>query len=45
MRKQNKTNSEPVLLTTVSSNYQLGLVQSILDCLLYTSFKLLYLHG
>lgn len=31
MRKQNKTNSEPVLLTTVSSNYQLGLVQSILE--------------
>ena len=31
MRKQNKTNSEPVLLTTVSSNYQLELVQSILE--------------
>ncbi len=31
MRKQNKINSEPVLLTTVSSNYQLGLVQSILE--------------
>lgn len=31
MRKQNKINSEPVLLTTVSSNYQLGLVQSILQ--------------
>ena len=31
MMKQNKINSEPVLLTTVSSNYQLGLVQSILE--------------
>lgn len=31
MRKQNKINSEPVLLTTVSSNYQFGLVQSILE--------------
>lgn len=31
MKKQNKTDKEPVLLTTVSSNYQLGLVQSILE--------------
>lgn len=31
MKKQNKTDREPVLLTTVSSNYQLGLVQSILE--------------
>ncbi len=31
MKKQNKTDREPVLLTTVSSNYQLGLIQSILE--------------
>lgn len=31
MKRQNQTDKEPVLLTTVSSNYQLGLVQSILE--------------
>lgn len=31
MKKQEKKNEEPVLLTTVSSNYQLGLIKSILE--------------
>lgn len=31
MKKQKKKNEEPVLLTTVSSNYQLGLIKSILE--------------
>lgn len=31
MKRQNETDREPVLLTTVSSNYQLGLVKSILE--------------
>lgn len=31
MKKQKKKSEEPVILTTVSSNYQLGLIKSILE--------------